>query len=93
MRWRAVGVADVFLKGSTMNLLTDGLTRSELQHWGSYSKSGRDIQEGTKLSSFKARSGGVAFSWTEVLSVSIVPLLNPTTFEPVDASGCHICLH
>ena len=57
-----------------MDLLTDGLTRSELQHWGSNSKGARDIQGETKLSGFRVRAGGELCPGGTIVSLLSLPL-------------------
>lgn len=66
------------LKGPCMDLLADGLTLSELQHWGSSSKGARKIQRGNEFSGFRTRAGGETFS------------LSPSTFQCSYLIGCHI---
>ena len=85
---RAPGVPAVLLKRAHTQRLNDGLTCSELLHWGSSSEGVRDIWEGTELSDFRARSGDAAFSQTEELVEAIFPLLSPPSTEP--AGGKHI---
>lgn len=81
MRGRQLQSQELLLKGLRMvdsPSLADGLTHFELQHWGSNSKSTRDIQEGTELSSFTVRKlEGVDFSWREELAEAIVSWLSP----------------
>lgn len=60
-----------------MDLLTDGLTRSELQSSSSSSKGTRDIQGGTELSSFRVRARGAALSQTEELVEATASWLSP----------------
>ena len=60
-------------------------TPSELQHGGSSLKGTRDIWGGTELSSIRERTGGVAFSQTEVLAEAIVPLMRPSHTEPANS--------
>lgn len=57
-----------------MHRIADILTHSELQLWGSSSKSTRDIGGETELPEFRARTAGAAPSQTEE---AIVPLLFP----------------
>lgn len=58
-----------------MCLLTNGLTHSELQCWGSGLKSVK--HGGTELSRFRAGFGKAAFPQTKVLAEAIFPLLSP----------------
>ena len=60
------------LKGPCMDLITDRLTHSEFQCWGSSLKVTRDTQGGTNLSGFRVRARGATFAQTEVLAEIIV---------------------
>ena len=60
-----------------MDFLRDGLTHSELQHWGNSLKSAQDIWGVTELSSFRVRAGRAPFFQTEVLAEGTVSLLSP----------------
>lgn len=66
------------IKGSCTDPLTDSLTQSELQCWGSSLKDARDIWKGTELSGLRTRTGREAFSQTEVVAEAIFPLLSPS---------------
>lgn len=50
------------LKGTCMNLFANGLTHTELQLYGSSSKSYRNIQGGSKFSGFREIAREAAFS-------------------------------
>ena len=69
-------------------ILADELTHSELQCWGSSSKSTRDTQGRTELSSFRVRTEGAALSWTKVPVGVIIHLLSPHPTQPI-VTGRH----
>ena len=56
---------EFLLKSPHTDLLADGITCFELQHWGNILKGARDIWGGIKLSGFRARAREAAFSQTE----------------------------
>ena len=76
VRQKVAELTASLLKEPHMDLLNDRLTCSELQHWCNSSKGPRHIQRGIKLSGFRARDGGAAFSQTEILVDSVVSLLS-----------------
>ena len=78
-------VKTLLLKGPCPDLLTDGLTHSELQHWGSCLRGAGDIWGDAELSGFKSRVGGMVCSRREVHAEAIVPLLSPPPSQPADA--------
>lgn len=75
---------EFLLKGPSSDLL--GFTPSEFQCCGSSSKGAREIWGVTGLSGIRARVGGVAFSQTEMLTGTMVPLLGPL---PTELAGRH----
>lgn len=72
------------LKGMCMDLLMDGLTGSEFQHWGSRLIGSRDMWGRTELSGFMTGAERMAFSKTEVLAGFIVFLLSPSSSQCAD---------
>lgn len=89
-RQRTAGVLGIPLKEPTYSLTADGLIFSELQWWGSGSKTTRDIWGVTELSGFGVRVVEAPFSGTKLLTDAIVPLLSTPSTQHAGTGGQQI---
>lgn len=83
---------EILLQGPRTDLLTDGITGSELQCWGCSWRGDSVIQGRTELSGCRTRAGGAAFSQTEELAEALfLSLAFPLPGVQMQASAISVC--